>query len=68
MNITRQYDSKMLTASPIMALQHKENHVTKSRHFQFKKSFNITKMARSSKILMPGEIMSMSRDIKSKET
>ena len=51
-----------------MALQHKENHVTKSRHFQFKKSFNITKMARSSKILMPAEIMSISRDINLKET
>ena len=50
-----------------MALQHKENHVTKSRHFQFKKSFNITKMARSSKILMPAEIMSMSRDINFKK-
>ena len=51
-----------------MALQHKENHITKSRYFQFKKSFNITKMVRSSKILMPAEIMSMSRDIKLKET
>ena len=53
---------------PVIALQHEENHVTKSRHFQFKKSFNITKMARSSKILVAAEIMSMPRDIKLKET
>ena len=39
-----------------MALQHKENHVTKSRHL------DITKMARSSKIYMSAEIMSMSRE------
>ena len=51
-----------------MALQHKENHVTKSRHFQFKKSFDITRMVGPSKILMSVEIMSMSRDIKLKET
>ena len=44
-----------------MALQHKENQVTKSRHL------DITKMARSSKIYMSAEIMSMSRDIKLKE-
>ena len=51
-----------------MALQHKENHVTKSCHFQFKKSFNIAKMARSSKIPMPAKIMSMPHDIELKET
>ena len=51
-----------------MVLQHKENQVTKSRHFQFKKSFDITKKTRSSKILMSAEIMSMSHDIKLKET
>ena len=39
-----------------MALQHKENQVTKSRHL------DITKMARSSKIYMSAEIMSMSRE------
>ena len=43
-----------------MALQHKENHVTKSRHL------DITKMARSSKIyiyiFLSAEIMSMSRE------
>ena len=50
-----------------MALQHKGNHVTKSHHFPFKKSFDVTKMARSSKILMSAEIMSMSRDIKLKK-
>ena len=44
-----------------MALQHKENQVTKSRHL------DITKMTRSSKIYMSAEIMSMSRDIKLKE-
>ena len=42
--------------------------VIKSHHFQFKKSFDITKMARSSKILMSAEVMSMSPDIKLKET
>ena len=48
-----------------------QNHV----HFQFKKSFHfqflwndITKMVRSSKILMSAVIMSMLLDIKSKET
>ena len=51
-----------------MPLQYKENHVTKSRHFQFKKSFDIAKMTRSLKIPMSTEIMSMSRDIKLKET
>ena len=51
-----------------MALQHTGNHVTKSHHFQFKKSFDVTKMVRLSKILMSAEIMSMSRDIKLKET
>ena len=51
-----------------MALQHKENHITKSRDYQFKKSFEITEMVRSSKILMSAEIMSISRDIKLKET
>ena len=60
--------ANMLTARPIMALQHKENHVTTSRHLQFKKLFDATKMATSSKILMSAEIMSMSRDIKLKET
>ena len=68
MNITWQYDSKMLTASPIMALQHKENHVTKSRHFQFRIFFDIARMTKSSKIIMQAEIMSMSHDIKLKET
>ena len=51
-----------------MALRHTENHITKSRDYQFKKSFEITEMARSSKILMSAEIMSISRDIKLKET
>ena len=51
-----------------MALQHTENHITKSRDYQFKKSFEITEMVRSSKILMSAEIMSISRDIKLKET
>ena len=50
-----------------MALQHKENHTANSRHFLFKKSFDITKMAKSSKILMSAEIMSMTHDIKLKE-
>ena len=51
-----------------MALEHKENHVTKSVHFQFKKSFDITKMTRSLKTLLASaKIMSMSRDIKLKE-
>ena len=60
--------ANMLTVRPIMALQHKENHVTTSRHLQLKKLFDATKMATSSKILMSAEIMSMSRDIKLKET
>ena len=47
--------AKMLTARP-------DNDV------KFKKSFEIIKMARLSKILMSAEIMSMSRDIKLKET
>ena len=51
--------AKMLTAR-------RDNDVTKS--YKFKKSFNIIKMARSSKILMSAEITSMSRDIKLKET
>ena len=51
-----------------MVLQYKENHVPKSRQKKRKKSFNITKIARSSKILMPAKIMSMSRDINLKET
>ena len=51
-----------------MALQHKENDVKKSHHFQFKKSFDITKMARSPKLLMSAEIMSMSCDIRLKKT
>ena len=51
--------AKMLTARP-------DNGVTKS--YKFKKSFDIIKMARSSKILTSAEIMSMSRDIKLKET
>ena len=51
--------AKMLTVRP-------DNGVTKS--YKFKKSFDIIKMARSSKILMSAEIMSMSRDIKLKET
>ena len=59
---------KMWQLGPIMALQHKENDVKKSHHFQFKKSFDITKMARSPKLLMSAEIMSMSCDIKFKET
>ena len=66
MNITWQYDSKMLTASPIMALQHKENHVTK--HVISSSKYLLTSQVVSSKILMSGEIMSMSRDIKLKET
>ena len=51
--------AKMLTARP-------NNGITKS--YKFKKSFDIIKMARSSKILMSAEIMSMSRGIKLKET
>ena len=51
--------AKMLTAMP-------DNGVTKS--YKFKKSFEIIKMARSSKILISVEIISMSRDIKLKET
>ena len=51
--------AKMLTARP-------NNDVTKS--YKFKKSFDIIKIVRSSKILTPAEIMSMSRDIKLKET
>ena len=47
--------AKMLTARS-------DNGVTKS--YKFKKSFDIIKMARSSKILMPAEIISMSRVIK----
>ena len=43
--------AKMLTASP-------DNGVTKS--YKFKKSFDIIKMVRSSKMLMSAEIMSMS--------
>ena len=50
-----------------MALQHKETDVKKSHHFQFKKSFDITKMARSPKLLMSADIMSMSCDIKLKK-
>ena len=48
---------KLLTAWP-------DNDVTKS--FKLKKSFDIIKMERSSKILMSAEIMSISRDIKLK--
>ena len=51
-----------------MALQHNENDVKKSHHFQFKNSFDITEMARSPKLLMSAEIKSMSCDIKFKET
>ena len=47
--------AKMLTARP-------DNDV------KFKKSFEIIKMARLSKILMSAEIMLMLRDIKLKET
>ena len=50
--------AKMLTARP-------DNGVTKS--YKFKISFDIIKIARS-KILLSAEIMSMSRDIKLKET
>ena len=51
--------AKMLTVKP-------DNGVIKS--YKFKKSFDIIKMARSSKMLMSAEIMSMSRDTKLKET
>ena len=50
---------KMLTARP-------DSSITKS--YKFKKSFDIIKMARSSKKLISAEIMSMSHDIKLNET
>ena len=49
-----------------MALQHKENHVTK--HVISSSKYLLTSQLVSSKILMSGEIMSMSRVIKLKET
>ena len=51
-----------------MVLQHKESHVKRSLHFQFEKSFDLTKNGEVIKILMSVEIMSMSRDIKLKQT
>ena len=61
--------AKMLTSRRlIMVLQHKESHVKKSLHFQFEKSFDLTKNGEVIKILMSVEIMSMSRDIKLKQT
>ena len=60
--------AKMLTAGSENGITAKRKSRHKTRHFKFKKYFNITKMARSSKILMPAEIMSMSRDVNLKET
>ena len=58
--------AKMLTARPDNGVTAQRKSGYKTRHFQ--KSFDITKKTRSSKILMLAEIMSMSHDIKLKET
>ena len=60
--------AKMLTARPDNGVTAQRKSGYKTRHFQFKKSFDITKKTRSLKILMSAEIMSMSHDIKLKET
>ena len=59
--------AKMLTAASYNSYSMKNN-VTKHVISSSKKYFDITKMARSAKILMSAEIMLMSRDIKLKET
>ena len=49
----------MLTARPDNGVTAQRKSGYKTRHFQFKKSFDITKKTRSSKILMSAEIMSI---------